>query len=98
MSQSRLDSRESEVSELECLVSDNNENNNVCENYKSDHILHHPDGPDHLAVTADHSDRGRRKEDSGCGTASLEILSVCCHTPATDPSLDSLVREAAETS
>ena len=98
-SQSRLDSRESEVSELECLVSDNNENNNVCENYKSDHI-HHPDDPDHLAITEDHCDiRGRRKDDSGCGTASLEILSVCCHTPATDPSLDSLnLAREAETS
>ena len=96
LSQSRLGSRESEVSELECLVSDNNENNNVCENYKSDHI-HHPDDPDHLAVTEDHGDR--RKDDSGCGTASLEILSAWCHTPATDPSLDSLnLVRGAETS
>ena len=101
-SQSRLDDcHESEVSELECLVSDNNENNNVCEIYKSDYI-HHRNDPDHLgdeddAVLGDHRDRERRKDDSGCATASLEILSASCHSPATDlPSLNSLTlaREA----
>ena len=101
-SQSRLDDcHESEVSELECLVSDNNMNNNVCEIYKSDYIHHHDD-PDHLgdeddAVLGVHRDRERRKDDSGCATASLEILSASCHTPATDlPSLNSLslAREA----
>ena len=97
-SQSRLDDcHGSEVSELECLVSDNNENNNVCEIYKSDYI-HHPHQPDHLGdedVLEGHRDR--RKDDSGCATASLEILSASCHTPATDlPSLNSLslAREA----
>ena len=97
-SQSRHDDcHGSEVSELECLVSDNNENNNVCEIYKSDYI-HHPHQPDHLGdedVLEGHRDR--RKDDSGCATASLEILSASCHTPATDlPSLNSLslAREA----
>lgn len=97
-SQSRLDDcHGSEVSELECLVSDNNENNNVCEIYKSDYI-HHPHPPDHLGdedVLEGHRDR--RKDDSGCATASLEILSASCHSPGTDlPSLNSLslAREA----
>ena len=92
-SQSRLDDcHGSEVSELECLVSDNNENNNVCEIYKSDYI-HHPHQPEDVLE----GHRDRRKDDSGCATASLEILSASCHTPATDlPSLNSLslAREA----
>ena len=92
-SQSRLDDcHGSEVSELECLVSDNNENNNVCEIYKSDYI-HLPHQPEDVLE----GHRDRRKDDSGCATASLEILSASCHTPATDlPSLNSLslAREA----
>ena len=96
--------------ELECLVSDNIENNNVVfvseqtkcykvspDNDYDEEILEHDDTGHRLSPDDDTCHRVS-PADSGCAT-SLEILSTSCRSPVTAlPSLNSLIREETEQS